>query len=140
MVLPQDDSCDERPSVKNDTDAGIDVDDDVAVDELADAAVIFAAGGGVTGTPPSEIAVRKVDLLFERYGESHTNAVNEAIHWICVPLITWSIVAALWAAWAHSCIAFGYDTEEFFQIVDHSGGSFIEFRGEIFIAATCRLH
>jgi uncharacterized membrane protein YGL010W len=42
--------------------------------------------------------MRKVDLLFERYGESHTNTVNEAIHWICVPLITWSIVAALWAA------------------------------------------
>jgi uncharacterized membrane protein YGL010W len=42
--------------------------------------------------------MRKVDELFLRYGESHRNKVNEAIHWICVPLITWSVLAALWAA------------------------------------------
>ena len=41
--------------------------------------------------------MRKVDELFTRYGESHTNRANEAIHWICVPLITWSVLAALWA-------------------------------------------
>jgi len=39
----------------------------------------------------------KIDALFARYGESHRNPVNKAIHWICVPLITWSVVAALWA-------------------------------------------
>jgi len=37
--------------------------------------------------------VRKVDELFGRYGESHRNRTNEAIHWICVPLITWSVLA-----------------------------------------------
>ncbi len=42
--------------------------------------------------------MRKVDDLFERYGESHRNGTNEAIHWVCVPLITWSVLAALWAA------------------------------------------
>ena len=42
--------------------------------------------------------MRKVDELFLRYGESHRNRTNEAIHWICVPLITWSVLAALWAA------------------------------------------
>jgi len=42
--------------------------------------------------------MRKVDELFARYGESHRHPVNEAIHWICVPLITWSVLAALWAA------------------------------------------
>jgi uncharacterized membrane protein YGL010W len=42
--------------------------------------------------------MRKVDELFERYGESHRNSVNKAIHWFCVPLITWSVLAALWAA------------------------------------------
>jgi uncharacterized membrane protein YGL010W len=41
--------------------------------------------------------VRKVDELFLRYGESHRNPTNEAIHWVCVPLITWSVLAALWA-------------------------------------------
>jgi uncharacterized membrane protein YGL010W len=42
--------------------------------------------------------MRKVDELFARYGESHRHPTNEAIHWICVPLITWSVLAALWAA------------------------------------------
>jgi len=41
--------------------------------------------------------LRKIDDLFARYGESHRNPANKAIHWICVPLITWSVVAALWA-------------------------------------------
>ena len=40
--------------------------------------------------------MRKVDELFARYGESHCHPTNEAIHWICVPLITWSVLAALW--------------------------------------------
>jgi uncharacterized membrane protein YGL010W len=42
--------------------------------------------------------VRKVDELFARYGESHRNPANKAIHWVCVPLITWSLLALLWAA------------------------------------------
>jgi uncharacterized membrane protein YGL010W len=41
--------------------------------------------------------MRKIDKLFSRYGESHRNPTNKAIHWICVPLITWSLLAALWA-------------------------------------------
>ena len=39
---------------------------------------------------------RRVDELFERYGESHRHPQNKAIHWICVPLITWSLLAILW--------------------------------------------
>jgi uncharacterized membrane protein YGL010W len=41
--------------------------------------------------------MRKIDELFSRYGESHRNPTNKLIHWICVPLITWSLLAALWA-------------------------------------------
>ncbi|HEY3180171.1 MAG TPA: Mpo1-like protein [Casimicrobiaceae bacterium] len=41
--------------------------------------------------------MRKIDELFSRYGESHRNSANKTIHWICVPLITWSVFAALWA-------------------------------------------
>ena len=41
--------------------------------------------------------MRRIDALFERYGESHRNATNKAIHWVCVPFITWSVLAALWA-------------------------------------------
>src|SRR5829696_5418224 len=40
--------------------------------------------------------MRKVDELFARYGESHCNPVNKAIHWVCVPLITWSVLALFW--------------------------------------------
>ncbi len=40
---------------------------------------------------------RRVDRLFERYGESHRHPRNKAIHWVCVPLITWSLLALLWA-------------------------------------------
>ena len=42
--------------------------------------------------------VRKVDELLERYGEFHRNPVNKIVHWICVPLIVWSLLGMLWAA------------------------------------------
>ena len=41
--------------------------------------------------------MRKIDELFARYAESHQNPANKAIHWVCVPLITWSVVAIAWA-------------------------------------------
>lgn len=36
--------------------------------------------------------MRKIDELFSEYGESHQNVTNKTIHWICVPLIFFSIV------------------------------------------------
>lgn len=42
--------------------------------------------------------MRAVDRMFERYGEFHRNATNKAIHWICVPLIVWSVLGMLWSA------------------------------------------
>jgi len=42
--------------------------------------------------------MRKIDLLMQQYGETHQNPVNKAIHWVCVPLIMWSALAALWVA------------------------------------------
>ncbi|MEC3877775.1 Mpo1 family 2-hydroxy fatty acid dioxygenase [Chryseobacterium salviniae] len=36
--------------------------------------------------------MRKIDLLFAEYSESHRNFTNKLIHWICVPLIFWSIL------------------------------------------------
>ena len=41
--------------------------------------------------------MRKVDELFARYAQSHRNPANKAIHWVCVPLITWSVIALLWS-------------------------------------------
>jgi uncharacterized membrane protein YGL010W len=40
--------------------------------------------------------MRAIERLFSEYGESHQNATNKRIHWICVPLILWSIIALLW--------------------------------------------
>ena len=45
----------------------------------------------------ADAGTRRIDALFERYAESHRHPVNKTIHWICVPLITWSLLAALWA-------------------------------------------
>jgi uncharacterized membrane protein YGL010W len=36
--------------------------------------------------------MRKIDLLFAEYAESHRNSTNKLIHWICVPLIFWTII------------------------------------------------
>ena len=40
---------------------------------------------------------REIDVLFDKYGESHQNATNKLIHWICVPLIVFSLLALVWA-------------------------------------------
>ncbi len=41
--------------------------------------------------------MRKIDALLSEYGESHQNSTNKAIHWICVPLIFFSIVGLIWS-------------------------------------------
>ncbi len=42
--------------------------------------------------------MRNVDRLLQRYGEFHRNSINKAIHWVCVPLIMWSVLGMLWVA------------------------------------------
>jgi len=42
--------------------------------------------------------MRTIDQLFARYSEFHRNPTNKAIHWVCVPLIVWSVLGMLWAA------------------------------------------
>ena len=39
--------------------------------------------------------MRKIDVLLSEYGESHQNVTNKTIHWICVPLIYFSVVGML---------------------------------------------
>jgi len=48
--------------------------------------------------------MRTVEALFDRYGSYHRHPLNKAIHWVCVPLIVWSLLGLLWslsplAAW-----------------------------------------
>jgi uncharacterized membrane protein YGL010W len=42
--------------------------------------------------------MRPVDTLFDRYAGYHRHPANKTIHWICVPLIVWSVIGLLWSA------------------------------------------
>jgi uncharacterized membrane protein YGL010W len=42
-------------------------------------------------------APRPVDIYFNLYTENHKNATNKLIHWVCVPLIVFSIMGLVWA-------------------------------------------
>ena len=40
---------------------------------------------------------RPVDAYFDKYAESHQDHTNKLIHWICVPLIVFSLLGLVWA-------------------------------------------
>jgi uncharacterized membrane protein YGL010W len=40
---------------------------------------------------------RQVDTYFDKYAESHQNPTNKIIHWICVPLIVFSLLGLVWS-------------------------------------------
>jgi len=40
--------------------------------------------------------MRTFEQWMAEYGESHQNKTNQMIHKVCVPLITWSVLALLW--------------------------------------------
>lgn len=40
--------------------------------------------------------MRNLQQWVGEYSESHRNPRNKLIHWICVPLIVWSVTALLW--------------------------------------------
>ncbi len=45
----------------------------------------------------SQPTKRLVDVYFDKYAESHENPTNKLIHWICVPLIVFSLFGLIWA-------------------------------------------
>jgi len=40
--------------------------------------------------------MRSVNEWFGNYSRDHQHPVNRLIHWVCVPLILWAAIAALW--------------------------------------------
>jgi uncharacterized membrane protein YGL010W len=40
---------------------------------------------------------RKIEALLAEYGESHQNETNKAVHWVCVAVIVWTVMAGLYA-------------------------------------------
>lgn len=45
----------------------------------------------------AKLQQRKIDWFLEKYGESHQNATNKFIHWICVPAIMFSLFGLLYS-------------------------------------------
>lgn len=41
--------------------------------------------------------MKQIDTLINTYGESHMNATNKLIHWVCVPAIMFSLFILLFA-------------------------------------------
>jgi uncharacterized membrane protein YGL010W len=61
----------------------------------------------------SMTTARNIDILLEKYGESHQNPTNEKIHFVCVPVIVWTVLGLIWVihpylAVAVSLAALGY--------------------------------
>ncbi len=84
--------------------------------------------------------MRKIDQLLGEYGESHQNKLNKTIHWICVPLIVFSVIAILWA------VPLPFVTGQFFNLgalllvltlIYYLRLSFTLFVGMIIYAALC---
>jgi uncharacterized membrane protein YGL010W len=40
--------------------------------------------------------MRTAEQWLTEYGASHRNPTNEALHWICVPVILWCVLGLLW--------------------------------------------
>ncbi len=50
--------------------------------------------------------MKTLDAWLDEYAESHGNPVNKTIHWICVPLITFSVLGVCWAVSPRIALAF----------------------------------
>jgi len=48
---------------------------------------------------------RAVEQLLEKYAESHRNPVNEYIHFVCVPVIMWTVLGLIWAVHPWAAVA-----------------------------------
>ena len=50
-----------------------------------------------TAQPRNEGNTRNIHTLLEQYADSHRNPTNERFHFVCVPLIVFSLLGILWA-------------------------------------------
>ena len=48
---------------------------------------------------------RTIDTLLARYSESHLNPANEVIHFVCVPVIVFTLLGLLWAVHPLAAVA-----------------------------------
>lgn len=57
--------------------------------------------------------MKTLNVWLDEYSESHRNPVNKNIHWICVPVIYFSVFGGLyalhpWAAWGALAVALAF--------------------------------
>lgn len=57
--------------------------------------------------------MREIHRLLSHYGESHQHPTNEKIHFVCVPVIVWTVLGLVWAihpwaAYAGAALALMY--------------------------------
>lgn len=45
----------------------------------------------------SQTTARKIDQLLTEYGLSHQNPINKKIHWVCVPVLFFSVVGMIYS-------------------------------------------
>lgn len=50
--------------------------------------------------------MRTLDQWLDDYADSHQDPVNKAFHWVCVPLITFSLLGMLWTLHPAVMLAF----------------------------------
>ncbi len=41
--------------------------------------------------------MQSLESLLDDYGQTHQHIANKIIHWLCVPVIVWAVVALLWS-------------------------------------------
>jgi uncharacterized membrane protein YGL010W len=58
---------------------------------------IVATNKPSSKTVPDKGAKRPIDIYFNQYSEHHQNPTNKVIHWVCVPLIVFSIFGLFWS-------------------------------------------
>lgn len=54
-------------------------------------------------TAKTRVEARNIDTLLAKYGESHRNHTNELIHFVCVPVIVFTLLGIVW--WVHPLAA-----------------------------------
>ena len=52
--------------------------------------------------------MRGTAYWLDEYAASHRNPINKALHWVCVPLIVWSLIGLLWSLPAPGRAEFDY--------------------------------
>ena len=67
-----------------------------------------------------QVSQRHVDALLAKYAESHRHPANEAIHFICIPAIIFSLLGLLWAAHPFVALAFGISCMPYYFMLSPS--------------------